>query len=128
MGTKSGMLYKRGESRFWWIKYYRNGRPVRESTGTGKETQARRILRKRLGDLAAGRLSVPSMLAGTVAGTEKENAATSAAQLIEKMVGRGRIELPTPGFSVLVSLLHLQLVTRALVQITVHADFARQLL
>ena len=103
MGTKSGMLYKRGESRFWWIKYYRNGRPVRESTGTGKETQARRILRKRLGDLAAGRLSVPSMLAGTVAGTEKENAATSAAQVLEKMVGRGRIELPTPGFSVLCS-------------------------
>lgn len=53
------MLYKRGESRFWWIKYYRNGRPVRESTGTDKETEARRILRERLGDLAAGRPVVP---------------------------------------------------------------------
>jgi integrase len=59
MGTKSGMLYKRRESRFWWIKYYRNGRPVRESTGTEKETEARRILRERLGDLAAGRPVVP---------------------------------------------------------------------
>ena len=148
MGTKSGMLYKRGESRFWWIKYNRNGGPVRESTGTDKETEARRILRERLGDIAAGRPVVPradrvrfeelaedflndyrmngkrsldwtegsvehlkgyladwkainiTTPAGTVTGTEKENAATSAAQVLEEMVGRGRIELPTPGFSV----------------------------
>jgi hypothetical protein len=33
-------------------------------------------------------------------GTEKESAATSAAQVLEEAVGRGRIELPTPGFSV----------------------------
>jgi len=34
-------------------------RPVRESTGTDKVTEARRILREHLGDLAAGRLLVP---------------------------------------------------------------------
>jgi hypothetical protein len=39
-------------------------------------------------------------LAGMVAGIEKENAAKVAAQALEKVVGRGRIELPTPGFSV----------------------------
>ena len=27
-------------STIWWVKYYVNGRPVRESTGTEKETNA----------------------------------------------------------------------------------------
>ena len=31
----------------WWIKYYQNGRAMRESTGNTKETVARRILRSR---------------------------------------------------------------------------------
>ena len=48
------MLYKRRECRFWRIKYYRNGQPVREGAGTEKEAQARRILRERLDDLAVG--------------------------------------------------------------------------
>ena len=34
-----------------WIKYYQGGRAVRESTGTTKETVARRILRTREGDV-----------------------------------------------------------------------------
>ena len=145
------MLYKRRECRFWRIKYYRNGQPVREGAGTEKEAQARRILRERLDDLAVGWHVLPyadrvrfeelaegflsdyrvngkrsldraeggvehlkgyladwkanniTTPAGAVAGTEKGNAATSAAQVLEKMVGRGRIELPTPGFSVLCS-------------------------
>ena len=33
-----------------WIKYRQNGRTVRESTGTTKETVARRMLRAREGD------------------------------------------------------------------------------
>lgn len=37
-----------------WIKYYQNGRPVRESTRTNKETVARRILRTREGDVERG--------------------------------------------------------------------------
>ncbi len=28
--------------RIWWVKYYVNGRPVRESTGSEKEGQARK--------------------------------------------------------------------------------------
>jgi integrase len=44
----------RREGSTWWIKYYQNGRPVRESTGTTKETVARRMLRVREGDVEHG--------------------------------------------------------------------------
>jgi integrase len=37
-----------------WIKYYQNGRAIRESTGTTKETVARRVLRNREGDVEHG--------------------------------------------------------------------------
>src|SRR5262245_11315528 len=37
-----------------WIKYIQNGRPIRESTGTTKETVARRMLRAREGDVEHG--------------------------------------------------------------------------
>jgi hypothetical protein len=47
-----GSLYKRGN--VWWIKYYANGRPIRESTDTEKETEARRILKEREGQVAIG--------------------------------------------------------------------------
>src|SRR5262245_36042431 len=38
----------------WWIKYYQNGRAIRESTETTKETKARRMLRSREGDVEHG--------------------------------------------------------------------------
>src|SRR4051812_26755212 len=58
-----GMLYKRKQKNrdgtitelpTLWIKYYQNGRAVRESTGTTKETVARRVLRSREGDVEHG--------------------------------------------------------------------------
>ena len=58
-----GSLYKRtfttadGDTRerpTWWLKYYQNGRAIRESTGTTKETVARRMLRLREGDVERG--------------------------------------------------------------------------
>lgn len=58
-----GCLYRRkqklssGEYRelpTLWIKYYQGGRAVRESTGTDKETVARRMLRTREGDVERG--------------------------------------------------------------------------
>jgi integrase len=47
-----GSLYQRGE--IWWVKYYENGHPRRESTGTTKETEARRFLKEREGRVATG--------------------------------------------------------------------------
>ncbi len=47
-----GQLYQRG--RIWWVKYYVNGRPVRESTGTAKEKEAERFLKTREGRVVAG--------------------------------------------------------------------------
>src|SRR3972149_4191168 len=57
--NRMGCLYRqRGRDgtagRIWWIKYYINGRPVRESTGTDKETPAKNILKDRLGRVATG--------------------------------------------------------------------------
>jgi hypothetical protein len=47
-----GSLYRRGK--VWWVKYYAGGRPMRESTGTEKETEARRFLKEREGRVAMG--------------------------------------------------------------------------
>jgi hypothetical protein len=47
-----GTLYRRGN--IWWVKYYANGRSMRESTGTEKETEARRFLKEREGRVAMG--------------------------------------------------------------------------
>ena len=47
-----GYLYKRGE--IWWMKYYVNGRPRRESTNATKEEIARRVLKVREGAIANG--------------------------------------------------------------------------
>ena len=49
-----GMLYKRG--RIWWIKYYRSGKPYRESSCSDKEADARQLLKKREGEVAIGKL------------------------------------------------------------------------
>lgn len=46
------MLYQRG--RIWWVKYYVNGAPRRESTGTEKQEEARDFLRLREGAVGKG--------------------------------------------------------------------------
>jgi integrase len=50
-----GAIYSRPNSPFLWIKYYVNGRPVRESTGTAKEKEAEQFLKRREGAAAEGR-------------------------------------------------------------------------
>src|ERR1043166_3116961 len=45
----------------WWVKYYRNGRPLRESSGSEKESEAKRLLRLREGDIARGVPVTPKM-------------------------------------------------------------------
>lgn len=47
-----GMTYRRGA--VWWVKYYRNGRPIRESSGSSKESDAIQLLKIREGDIAHG--------------------------------------------------------------------------
>jgi hypothetical protein len=47
-----GMTYQRG--RIWWVKYYREGRPMRESSHSDKESDARKLLTLREGDIAKG--------------------------------------------------------------------------
>ena len=47
-----GSLYRRG--RFWWIKYYVDGRPIRESAKTERESEARKLLKLREGAAAGG--------------------------------------------------------------------------
>ena len=47
-----GMRYQRVA--VWWVKYYRNGRAMRESTGSAKESEAIRLLKIREGDIERG--------------------------------------------------------------------------
>ena len=49
-----GSIYKRG--RIYWIKYYRNGKPYRESSKSKKEGDAKRLLKRREGEISAGKL------------------------------------------------------------------------
>ena len=49
-----GMIYRRGKT--FWIKYYRNGKPYRESTKSKKEADAKRLLKKREGEISEGKL------------------------------------------------------------------------
>jgi integrase len=49
-----GMIYQRGKT--YWIKYYRSGKPYRESTRSHKEADAKRLLKKREGEIANGKM------------------------------------------------------------------------
>jgi len=58
IGGFMGTIYKRGD--IWWIKYYRNGKGFRESTKSSKKMVAKRLLDRREGEIANGKL--PSIL------------------------------------------------------------------
>jgi hypothetical protein len=49
-----GSIYKRGK--VYWIKYYRNGKPYYESSESERETEAKRLLKKREGEISQGKL------------------------------------------------------------------------
>jgi integrase len=60
MGSLYRPKLKNGQRcRIWWMKYYVSGRPVRESTGLAKETEARRVLKEREGKVATGQPILP---------------------------------------------------------------------
>ncbi len=50
-----GSIYKRG--RIYWVKYYRAGKPYRESSHSTKESDAKRLLKLREGQIAEGRFT-----------------------------------------------------------------------
>ena len=49
-----GSIYKRGQT--YWVKYYRNGKAYRESAKSKKEGAAKRLLKKREGEVAEGKI------------------------------------------------------------------------
>ncbi len=60
-----GMIYRRKkkdkhgnikEGKIYWVKYYRNGKPYRESTRSKKEADAKRLLKRREGEISEGKL------------------------------------------------------------------------
>ena len=49
-----GMSYKRGN--VWWVKYYRNGKSIRESSKSKSKMVADRLLKRREGEIAQGQI------------------------------------------------------------------------
>jgi integrase len=49
-----GSLYQRGNT--WWIKYYRQGKSFRESSGSTKKMVAKKLLARKEGDIAKGKI------------------------------------------------------------------------
>ena len=47
-----GSVYRRGK--IWWVKYYQNGRPYRETSNSTKKREAEKHLKKREGAIASG--------------------------------------------------------------------------
>src|SRR5207245_10920703 len=52
----TGSIFRLKNSAHWWVKYYVNGKPVRESTRSTKLDAAKRLLRTRLGEVEKGTL------------------------------------------------------------------------
>ena len=57
----TGSLYQPKHSRFWWVKYYRNGKAHRESAHTSDERKAHKFLQKRLGEITTGNFFGPAV-------------------------------------------------------------------
>ena len=53
-----GRIFKRGE--IYWIAYCHRGQEPQESSGSTKEADARRLLKKRLGEIGQGKLIGPT--------------------------------------------------------------------
>jgi integrase len=54
MEVNMGSIYKRGNT--YWIKYYKNGKNYRESSGSDKKMVAQKKLAKREGEIADGKM------------------------------------------------------------------------
>jgi integrase len=49
-----GSVYRRKGSPNWWLKYYHHGKPIRESSGSTKKSEALNLLKEREGRIAQG--------------------------------------------------------------------------
>jgi hypothetical protein len=54
-----GSIYNKPRSPFLWIKYYKAGKPIRESTRTGDQVRAARFLRQRLAEVGSDTTESP---------------------------------------------------------------------
>lgn len=52
-----GRIYQRGKT--WWVRYYHNGQECNESSRSEKEADAKKLLKKRQGEIALGRFAGP---------------------------------------------------------------------
>jgi len=55
----TGSIYLQKGSSIWWVKYYRNGKPYRESTHFSDEGKAKDFLKQRLAEIITGNFVGP---------------------------------------------------------------------
>ena len=55
----TGSIYLQKASAVYWVKYYRNGKPYRESTRKTTEKEAQDFLKQRLGEIVTGNFYGP---------------------------------------------------------------------
>ena len=61
-----GSVFQRGG--VWWIKYYRNGKAFPKSSESDQERVARKLLKRRLGEISVGRFIGPEAEQVTIRG------------------------------------------------------------
>jgi hypothetical protein len=57
----SGSIFEMKGSGVLWIKYHRNGKPIRESSHTTQRKKAEQLLRKRLAEISTGAYLGPKL-------------------------------------------------------------------
>jgi len=57
----TGRIYQQRGSSRWWIKFYRNGKVYRESTGTDNRRRAEKVLQNTLGEISQGKFIPPEL-------------------------------------------------------------------
>src|SRR5438067_3565168 len=62
----TGSLYRQKGRSTWWMKYYQNGKPFSESTGTEDQRLAERKLQRKLREIAAGEFIEPTAESTTI--------------------------------------------------------------
>jgi len=58
----SGSIFTTKGSDILWIKYHKNGVPIRESSHSTKSNEAEKLLRRRLGEIEAGTFTGPKLM------------------------------------------------------------------